>query len=95
MEVQADRKDLLPDTKALERATLGELVQRYRDTVTAKKRGGQVESLVADEFRSLRKLYFGAWACVFGSFAVLGLLTVLLKRIKGYRSDHESGGFSF
>jgi hypothetical protein len=37
--------------------------------------------LVADEFRLLRKLYFGAWACVFGSFAVLGLLTVLLKRI--------------
>jgi hypothetical protein len=41
MEVQADRRDLPPDPKALERVTLGELVQRYRDTVTAKKRGCQ------------------------------------------------------
>jgi hypothetical protein len=37
------------------------------------------EFLVADEFRSLRRLYFGAWASVFGSFALLLLLTVLLK----------------
>jgi integrase len=50
MEVKADRRDLPPDPKALERVTLGELVQRYRDTVTAKKRGAQVESIVLNRF---------------------------------------------
>ena len=38
MEVQADRRDLPPDRKALERVTLGELVERYRTTVSVKKR---------------------------------------------------------
>jgi hypothetical protein len=38
------------------------------------------EFLVADDFKSLRRLYFGAWASAFGSFALLGVLTVLLKR---------------
>jgi integrase len=38
MEVQADRKDLPPDRKALDRVTLGELVERYRTTVSIKKR---------------------------------------------------------
>ncbi len=36
--------------------------------------------LVADEFRSLRRLYFGAWAGVIVSFGLLSLfVTVLLK----------------
>ena len=34
MEAQADRGTLPPDAKALDRVTLGELVVRYRDTVT-------------------------------------------------------------
>ncbi len=38
MEVQADRRDLPSDTKALNRVTLGELVERYRTTVSVKKR---------------------------------------------------------
>jgi hypothetical protein len=38
MEVQADRRDLPPDRKELERVTLGELVERYRTTVSIKKR---------------------------------------------------------
>lgn len=38
MEVQADRRDLPPDRKELERVTLGELVERYRTTVSMKKR---------------------------------------------------------
>jgi hypothetical protein len=36
--------------------------------------------LVADEFRSLRRLYFGGWAGVIGSFGLLLLLALLLKR---------------
>ncbi len=38
MEVQADRRDLPPDRKELERVTLGELVERYRITVSINKR---------------------------------------------------------
>ena len=37
-EVQADRRDLPPDRKELERVTLGELVERYRTTVSVNKR---------------------------------------------------------
>ena len=39
MEVQADRRDLPGDPKALQRVTLGQLVERYRDTVSVKKAG--------------------------------------------------------
>jgi hypothetical protein len=38
------------------------------------------EFLVADEFRSLRRLLFGAWAGAAGSFGLLLLLTALLKQ---------------
>jgi hypothetical protein len=38
------------------------------------------EFLVADEFRSLRRLLFGGWAGAVGSFSLLLLLTALLKR---------------
>jgi integrase len=50
MEVRADRRDLPDDPKALQRVTLGELVERYRDTVTIKKRGAGVERIVLDAF---------------------------------------------
>lgn len=43
MEVQADRRDLPPDRKELERVTLGELVERYRTTVSMKKRSYEKE----------------------------------------------------
>jgi hypothetical protein len=38
MEVQADRGDLPSDPKALEKLTLGDLVRRYRDTVSPGRR---------------------------------------------------------
>jgi hypothetical protein len=38
------------------------------------------EFLVADEFRSLRRLYFGAWAGAIGSFGLLTLFALLLER---------------
>jgi integrase len=49
MEVQADRRDL-PDQKALQQVTLGELVARYRDTISVKKRGADVERVVLAAF---------------------------------------------
>lgn len=39
IELQADRRELPQDPKVLERITLRELVERYRDTVCIKKRG--------------------------------------------------------
>jgi hypothetical protein len=45
MEVQADRRDLPSDPKSLQRVTLGQLVERYRDTVSVRKRGYDVERI--------------------------------------------------
>jgi integrase len=50
MEVQIDRRDLPTDPKALQRVTLGQLVERYRDTVSVKKRGHEVERIVLNAF---------------------------------------------
>jgi len=50
MEVQADRSDLPVDAKVLERITLGEVVERYRDSVSVKKRGYDVERIVLTAF---------------------------------------------
>jgi integrase len=50
IEVQADRYDLPTDPKVLQRVTLGELVERYRDTVSVKKRGCDVERIVLNAF---------------------------------------------
>jgi integrase len=50
MEVQADRRDLPSDPKSLQRVTLGQLVERYRDTVSVRKRGYDVERIVLNAF---------------------------------------------
>jgi integrase len=50
MEVQADRHDLPADPKVLQRITLGELVERYRDTVSIKKRGYERERVSLTAF---------------------------------------------
>ncbi|MEI8154721.1 MAG: site-specific integrase [Hyphomicrobiales bacterium] len=44
-EIQADRHDLPSDRKVLTQITLGQLVTRYRDTVSIKKRGYEVERI--------------------------------------------------
>ena len=49
-EVQADRSELPNDPKILHRITLGQLVERYRDTVSVKKRGYEVERIVLTAF---------------------------------------------
>ncbi len=50
MEVQADRHDLPADPRALQQITLGELVERYRDTVSIKKRGYEKERVSLTAF---------------------------------------------
>jgi hypothetical protein len=50
MEVQAERSELPSDRKALKQLTLGELVARYRDTVSVKKRDYAVERIVLIAF---------------------------------------------
>jgi integrase len=49
-EIQADRHDLPSDRKVLTQITLGELVVRYRDTVSFKKRGYAVERIRLNAF---------------------------------------------
>jgi hypothetical protein len=49
-EIEADRGALAPDATCLRRLTLGELVERYRDTVSVKKRGHDVERTVLNAF---------------------------------------------
>ena len=50
MEVQVDRRDLPSDPKVLQRVTLGELVERYRDTVSIKKRSYKNERIELNAF---------------------------------------------
>jgi len=49
-EVQVDRSELLSDPRALNHITLGQLVERYRDTVSPKKRGHEVERIILSAF---------------------------------------------
>ena len=50
MEVLADRGDLPADPAALRGITLGQLVERYRDTVSPRKRTHEAESFVLNAF---------------------------------------------
>jgi integrase len=49
-ELKADRRELPADPKVLEHVTLGDLVERYRDTVTPTKRGHDPERIVLTAF---------------------------------------------
>lgn len=49
-EVQADRRELPSDPRALQQVTPAELVVLYRDTVTVHKRGRDVERAVLSAF---------------------------------------------
>jgi integrase len=50
MERQADRQELPMDPKALQRVTLGDLVKRYRDTVSTRKKTAATETIVLNAF---------------------------------------------
>jgi integrase len=52
MEVHADRAELPADPKALQTVTLGDLVRRYRDTVSIRKKTGPTERIVLNAFLS-------------------------------------------
>jgi hypothetical protein len=49
-EIQADRHELPSDRKSLTQITLGQLVTRYRDTVSIGKRGYAVERIRLNAF---------------------------------------------
>lgn len=49
-EVKAERRDLPPDIKQLAQLTLANLVTRYRDEVTSRKKGGEMETVVLNAF---------------------------------------------
>ncbi len=46
----ADRAELGPDRKQLERITLAELVQRYLNEVVPNKKGAEIERIVLEAF---------------------------------------------
>jgi len=50
MEVRADRRDLPADPSALRGVTLGQLVERYRDTVSPRKRTYELERIALNAF---------------------------------------------
>ena len=50
MEVRTDKNELPSDTKILRRTTLAEVVRRYRDTISIRKRGYEVERIVLTAF---------------------------------------------
>jgi integrase len=50
MELHVDKLGLPLDTKILKRITLAELVERYRDTISIRKRGYEVERIVLTAF---------------------------------------------
>ncbi|RLP27267.1 site-specific integrase [Mesorhizobium sp. YM1C-6-2] len=49
-ERQADRGELGPDRKQLDRITLAELVTRYRNEVVPAKKGAEIETIILDAF---------------------------------------------
>lgn len=53
-EVQADRAELPTDPRALRRITLGDLVRRYRDTVSPKKKAHENERISLNAFLAHR-----------------------------------------
>lgn len=50
IETQADRQELAPSRKELKETTLGELVTRYRDTITPRKKGAATETVMLNAF---------------------------------------------
>lgn len=50
IERQADRQELVPKSKELDKTTLADLVRRYRDEVVPRKKGGDIEVIVLNAF---------------------------------------------
>lgn len=50
IETQADRRELAPDRRQLERQTLGDLVIRYRNEIVPRKKGAEIETIILSRF---------------------------------------------
>ncbi|MHA1546777.1 MAG: site-specific integrase, partial [Alphaproteobacteria bacterium] len=50
MEVEADKGALKTNLRVLEQFTLGNLVERYRDTISVDKKGREIETIVLNAF---------------------------------------------
>lgn len=50
METEADRSGLPADPKVLERLTVRDILERYRDTVVPQKRGRDIETIIINAF---------------------------------------------
>ena len=46
----ADRGELGPDRKELDRITLGDLVTRYKNEIVPTKKGAEIEDIILDAF---------------------------------------------
>ena len=85
MELVADRRDLPPDPKVLQRITLGQLVERYLDTVSVRKRGHHVERVVLNAFlrhRICRKPLSEVGASDFATYRDERLKTITASTLK-------------
>ena len=85
IEVQADRHDLPLDPKTLQQVTLGQLVERYRDTVSVRKLGYEVERVVLNAFlrhRICRKPLSEIGASDFASYRDERLMAIRASTLK-------------
>jgi hypothetical protein len=65
MEVQADRHDLPPDPNILREFTLGQLVTRYRDTISVGKRTCHAERMVLAAYLLAPGVFFKSYTDFF------------------------------
>ncbi len=55
METEADRQNLPADPRVLRSVTVGQIMARYRDTVTVNKRGCRNETIILNALLRLRE----------------------------------------
>lgn len=84
-ERRADRGELGPDRKELERITLSQLVTRYRNEIVPTKKGAEIETIVLDAFlryRICKKRLSDLTTADFASYRDERLKTITAKTLK-------------
>lgn len=84
-ERQADRGELGPDRKELERITLSQLVTRYRSEIVPTKKGAEIETIILDAFlrhRICKKRLSDLTTADFASYRDERLKTITAKTLK-------------
>lgn len=84
-ERQADRGELGPDRKELERITLADLVTRYRNEIVPTKKGAEIETIILDAFlrhRICKKRLSDLTTADFASYRDERLKTITAKTLK-------------